>query len=88
MPDLPFFYFKSISYSIGEGGFLPRNTFAINDKINNTIKIKNNILAISRDIISTPEKPRNPAISASTKKVMIRFIIGRSLKISFIYFGA
>jgi len=47
----------------------------MSDKTNKTRKIKKSILAISSDITSTPEKPKNPAIIARTRKVIIKFNI-------------
>lgn len=54
------------------GGRLPRKILVTKDKTNNIKKIKKRILAISIDIISTPENPRNPAINAKTKKDTIK----------------
>ena len=45
---------------------------AINDAKNKTRNIANKIRAISTEMTATPEKPRNPAISANTKKVITK----------------
>lgn len=59
-------------------GVLPENILIRSVITSKTKKTKNNIRAISIDINSTPENPKNPATTASTKNSIIQYNI-RSL---------
>lgn len=72
------FYYILQPYSIG-GRLLP-NARAINDKTNKIKKMKNKTRAISSEIISTPEKPKNPATIAKIKNTMTISNIATPLK--------